>query len=140
MASGGITVVSMAAVMAVVVIAGAPSAHANHTAAHEAAQAGLSQTAQQAGLGTQAPELPVIIGNLINAALSMLGIIFLILMLYGGYIWMQAKGNTEDIEKAKKIIENAIIGIVVIGLAFAITAFVIDRITEAQVGTTLGGR
>lgn len=136
MTSVWVIAVSMAAVMSFV-IAGTQPARAqgcppDKTAA-ECVRLGLRSTAKTAGLGEEPKQtLPQIIGNLINAALSMLGIIFLILMLYGGYIWMQAKGNTEDIDKAKKIIENAIIGIVVIGLAFAITNFVLDQITNAQ--------
>ena len=103
--------------------------------AAECAKAGLGTTAKTGGLGEKAPELPVIIGNIIYAALSLTGIIFVILIIYGGFLWMQARGNTEDVTKAKKIIESAIIGIILIGLAFAITTFVINRITEAQGAT-----
>lgn len=100
--------------------------------AAECVRAGLGTTANTAGLGTEATPLAEIVGNIIYAALSLTGVIFVILVIYGGFIWMQARGNQEDVAKAKKIIESAIIGIVLIGLAFAITSFVISRITEAQ--------
>lgn len=111
--------------------ASAQSCPPNKTAA-ECATAGLGTTAGTAGLGTTATPLPVIVGNIIYGALSLTGVIFVILMIYGGFIWMQARGNQEDVQKAKKIIESAIIGIVLIGLAFAITSFVIRQITGAQ--------
>lgn len=111
--------------------ASAQSCPPNKTAA-DCVRAGLGTTASTAGLGTEATPLAEIVGNIIYAALSLTGVIFVILVIYGGFIWMQARGNQEDVAKAKKIIESAIIGIVLIGLAFAITAFVIDQITKAQ--------
>lgn len=111
--------------------ASAQSCPPNKTAA-ECVRLGLGTTAGTAGLGATGTPLPVIIGNIIYAALSLTGVIFVILVIYGGFIWMQARGNTEDVKKAKDIITSAIIGIVLIGLAFAITSFVISRITEAQ--------
>lgn len=123
--------ISVAVTFAFAPIASAQSCPPNKTAA-ECATAGLGTTAGTAGLGTTATPLPVIVGNIIYGALSLTGVIFVILMIYGGFIWMQARGNQEDVQKAKKIIESAIIGIVLIGLAFAITSFVIRQITGAQ--------
>ncbi|MDO8622324.1 MAG: hypothetical protein Q7R80_03785 [bacterium] len=106
------------------------------TNAADLTRQGLRGTANTAGLGTAATPLPVIIGNIIYAALSLTGIIFVLLTIYGGFIWMQARGNEEDVTKAKKIIESAIIGIIIAALAFAITSFVITRITDAQSATS----
>ncbi len=127
------TVVTAAALLAVAFVFVQP-ASARESAADLTRQ-GLSGTANTAGLGTTATPLPVIVGTIIYAALSLTGIIFVILIIYGGFMWMQARGNQEDVAKAKKIIESAIIGVVIIGLAFAITSFVINRITEAQGAT-----
>lgn len=102
------------------------------------AKGGLGQTASVAGLGTT-QTIPDIIGTLIYAALSLTGVIFVILIVYAGYLWMTARGTTEDADKAKKIIENAIIGIIITGLAFAITNFVLNRIVESTSGTTITG-
>ncbi|MBI4434653.1 hypothetical protein HY635_02450 [Candidatus Uhrbacteria bacterium] len=132
---------SVLAMVAATTLVAVTFAFAAPTFARESAadltKRGLTNTATTAGLETAADKasLPVIIGNIIYAALSLTGIIFVLLTIYGGFIWMQARGNQEDVAKAKKIIESAIIGVVVIGLAFAITNFVIDRITEAQGST-----
>ncbi|MBI4433440.1 hypothetical protein HY632_01585 [Candidatus Uhrbacteria bacterium] len=95
---------------------------------------GLTTTAGQAGLGTTATTLPDFVGRLIYGALSISGVVFVVLIVYAGFLWMQARGHKEDIEKAKKIIENAIIGIIITAIAFAITDFVLGRIIAAQLG------
>jgi len=73
----------------------------------------------------------VIIGNLINAFLSIFGIIFMLLVIYGGYKWMMARGNEEDITKAKSMIRGAVIGLVIVMSAYAISYFVTSALQSA---------
>ena len=61
---------------------------------------------------------------IIKAVLSVLALVFLVLIIYAGIKWMTAGGNTDSIESAKKIITSALIGIIIVFLAYAITAFV----------------
>jgi len=68
------------------------------------------------------------IGKIIRAILSLLGIVFMSLIVYGGYLWMTARGNEEKLEKAKAIIRGSIIGLVIVLASYAITAFVVDRV------------
>jgi cytochrome bd-type quinol oxidase subunit 2 len=49
------------------------------------------------------------------------GIAFLIYFVIGGITWISAGGDSSNIEKAKKMMTNAVIGMVVIASAFAIT-------------------
>lgn len=65
--------------------------------------------------------LPEAIGKIIGAILAFVGVLFLVLMIFGGYAWMTARGNEEQTTKAKSIIRNALIGIVVVLAAYAIT-------------------
>lgn len=60
----------------------------------------------------------------IKAFLGLLGIIFLILIVYGGYVWMMARGSEQEVEKAKNIIQRAIIGLIIIVASYVITEFV----------------
>lgn len=85
----------------------------------------LGKTATKAG--TTEGDVGTIVGTIINAALTLVGIIFLVLMVYGGYLWMTARGNSEQVDKAKEIILGALIGLVVIMSAYAITVFVTTR-------------
>jgi len=68
--------------------------------------------------------LATTIGKFINIALSLLGLIFLVLMVYAGFLWMTARGEEAPVEKARKIIINSIIGLVIVICAYAITALV----------------
>ena len=71
------------------------------------------------------------ISGLISAILGVLGIIAVILILYGGFIWMTAVGNEDKVDKAKKLIFAGIIGLVIILSAYAIAQFVLSAISGA---------
>lgn len=81
-------------------------------------------------------DLIVIIGNIVTALLSILGVIFIILIIYAGFKWMLAQGDEGKIDKAKKIIYNSIFGLVIIFLAYAITIFVFEYLINAGVRGT----
>lgn len=68
--------------------------------------------------------LPTIVGNVIGTALSFIGIIFFILMVYAGILWMTARGNDEKTATAVQIIRAAIIGVIVIVGSYALTRFI----------------
>ena len=64
------------------------------------------------------------VGLVISVALSLLGVVFLILMIYGGFVWMNSRGNEQDVEKAKNIIRNSIVGLLIVVAAYGITVFI----------------
>lgn len=78
------------------------------------------------GLGTRS--LKEIIVQLVNIFLGFLGIIAVLIILYGGWVWMTSQGAADKIDKAKKIILNAVIGLVIILASYAIARFVIFQI------------
>lgn len=61
-----------------------------------------------------------IAGTAIGAVLSLLGVVFIILIIYGGFLWMTDQGNEEQVTKAKTIIRNSIIGLIIVVSAYAI--------------------
>lgn len=65
-----------------------------------------------------------IAGTAVSAFLSILGVIFIFLALYGGYTYMMARGNEEDVSKALLIIQRAIIGLIITVGVYAIWRFV----------------
>ncbi len=69
-------------------------------------------------------QLAATLGTVINAALSLLGIVFIILILVSGYKYMTAGGNEEQTTKAIAAIRRAIIGLIITVGAFAIWNFV----------------
>jgi hypothetical protein len=80
-----------------------------------------------------------IAGTGVNIFLSLLGIIFIVLMLYGGFLWMTGRGNEERLTKAKELIQAAIIGLIIITAAYAISFFVFGRIASQTLTTPTGG-
>ena len=85
------------------------------------------------GLNTSAT-IGDIVSTIITSFLSLLGIIFILFMVYAGYIWMTAQGNEEDVKKAKNIIRNSIIGLIIVVAAYSITYFIFNVLGSAGIG------
>ena len=83
-----------------------------------------------AGIGLGQRDLKDSINSIIQIILSFLGILAVIIILWGGFIWMTAAGDETKVDKAKKLIISGIVGIVIILAAYIIANFVI---------TTIGG-
>lgn len=64
-----------------------------------------------------------VVALLVRAALGLLAVIFLILMIVSGFTWMTAGGDETKIKKASGTIKTAIIGLVIVLAAYAITYF-----------------
>jgi len=73
--------------------------------------------------------LPAMILQLVNYALGLVGVLALAFIVYGGFLYMTAHGDSTQVDKAKTIIIYAVIGIIVIGVAAALVTFVIGSIT-----------
>lgn len=89
---------------------------------------------QEMGLGTT--DLPTYIGRVINYVLGLLGIILVIIFIYAGFLYMTSEGVADKIDKAKKMMSAAVIGMVIIFAAYSIAAFIMKLIFDA---TGLGG-
>jgi len=89
---------------------------------------GLAETGAETGhTNLNIGGLEGLVGNIIQTVLSFVGILFLLLMIYGGYTWMTAAGNEEKVSKGRKLITQAIIGLIVVLAAYAITWFVMSQ-------------
>ena len=80
-----------------------------------------------AGYST-AVTVPTIVGQLISILLGLLGIVFLILVVYAGFLYLTAQGEDAKVKKAKAILTKAAIGIILVMSSYAITNVVIDLI------------
>ena len=69
--------------------------------------------------------------GLINTAMSFLGLIAVVIFLVGGFKWMTAMGNEENVKKAKELMVAGIIGLVIILSAWGITTFVLGKLINA---------
>lgn len=74
--------------------------------------------------GTDETTVSEIAGTIVSAFLSLLGIIFVILIIYAGQKWMTATGNEDKITQAKETLWRSVIGLVIVIGAYAIWTFV----------------
>lgn len=91
----------------------------------------LGPAAAGAGVNQQEAEIGQVVARVINVSLSLIGIVLVALLVYAGWLWMTAAGEEEKITKAKGIIRSAIIGIIIVFLAYGISRLVIRGLTAA---------
>lgn len=95
--------------------------------------------AQKSGYDTASQtqtSLSETIGGIIRAVLSMIGVIFLVLTLYAGILWMTAAGNEEKVTKAANILKSSVIGLLIVVAAYGITALVMTFVIGASAPST----
>ena len=91
----------------------------------------LNDTGMKGGFVARSPQtsLPHQIGILIRGIMGLLGVIFLILVVYAGYKWMLAHGEPGEVKAAQQLLLHSIIGLVITAAAYALTSFVIKAVT-----------
>lgn len=104
-------------------------------AGSDAALNGLNATAGTAGLKDNNTDLPATIGNIVGAGLAFVGVVFMILIIYGGLLWMTSRGNEQQVEKAKDLIYSAVIGLIIVLSAYAITFYIGGILGQTSPGT-----
>ena len=90
----------------------------------------LEETAEVANIKGE-ENLPVVIGKMVGIALGLLGLILVIYLIIGGVMWMTSGGNEDRVKRAQSLIRNAIIGLVVVVLAYALAYFITERFAAA---------
>ena len=78
-------------------------------------------------------DLTEVVKQIANAVIGVLGIVCVVVMIIGGVNYMTSSGDTSKVEKGKKTILYATIGLAICVLAFAIVNFVINNIKRFSV-------
>ena len=100
-------------------------------------ESGLYETAHEAGYSNEdneAPTLTSFIGTVINVVLGLSGIALVLLFVYGGILWMTAMGNKDQVDKAKRLLTNTIIGMIIIVASYAIADYILSSLVQAVQG------
>ena len=92
--------------------------------AHASYLTTASEAANEAGVTTTL-NVNTLIGNVISVVLGFMGVLFLVLTIYAGLMWMTAGGNTDNVKKAKNILVNSVIGLIIVLSSYAIAATVL---------------
>jgi len=71
-----------------------------------------------------------LVSSIIAIVLGFLGLIFIILIIIGGYQWLTSGGNEEKINHARDRIKHAVIGLIIIIISYIITLFVISQLAN----------
>jgi hypothetical protein len=100
-------------------------------------QTGLGATAKAAGV-TSPKSITQIVGQLIKTALSLIGALTLVLIIYAGFLWMTSQGEVEKTKKAKGILGNAVIGLIIIFGAYSLTDYIFKSVITATMENTGG--
>ena len=87
----------------------------------------LDKAADPSKTGLQS-DLASSVATVIKAILALVGTIFFVLTFYAGVLWMTAQGEEEKVTKAKDMIKSAVIGLVIVVGAYAITSFVTGKL------------
>ncbi len=65
---------------------------------------------------------------IINTLLSFVGLVFFLLLAYSGYLWMTAHGNEEQVKKAKEMMKEIVIALIIIFTARLFTEFLLTQV------------
>ena len=103
-------------------IAGSVAALAVPAIASAQTSFSIESVGSQLGLGTA--DLKQTVLNILNLVLGLLSLVAVIMVIIGGFTWLTAGGNEEKVDKAKKIISAAVIGLIIVLLAWAVVIFV----------------
>ncbi len=68
------------------------------------------------------------LNDILGVVYFVAGVACVIAIIIGGFYYVASNGDSGRIAKGKNILLYAVIGLVVVGMAFAITQFVIGRI------------
>lgn len=80
---------------------------------------------------TAQKSIGAIVGNIILALLGLLGVVFVVLLTYGGFLWLTAAGEEEKVKKAQGLIIHSIIGLCIVIAATIIAYFILQKLVAA---------
>lgn len=102
---------------------------------------GAEEVGKVAGYETKVSETAVseTVGRIIKIVMSLTGVIFLGLTVYGGVLWMTAAGSEEKVGKAVSIFRASIIGLIIIVFSFSITLFISSQLIDIKAQQTTTG-
>lgn len=89
------------------------------------AQFGLERFSSGDAFPIANQDISGVVGRVVGYVLGIIGIILVVLIIYGGVLYTVSEGNPEQVEKAKKVLTYSIIGVVIIALSFVLSNYII---------------
>lgn len=98
-------------------------------------QMGTNLNSATASTGLTSTNLTSLISAAISTILAILGVVLVLYIIYAGWLWMTSGGTDEKVKKAKEMIKNAVVGLLLIMAAYAIASFVISALSGIATGS-----
>jgi len=76
--------------------------------------------------GTGFTDLSDAIAKIFNISITVAGVIFVLLFLFGGIQYLAAAGNEENTNKAKRLLIDAVVGLVIVVVSWAVGTYVLQ--------------
>lgn len=84
------------------------------------AQGLIGEGDKPGNIGDTGGDIRTLVLKIVNFFLGFLGLLAVIMVIYGGFLYVSSAGEQEKVDSAKKILLYAVIGIVVIVISFAL--------------------
>lgn len=85
--------------------------------------------------GTEFGTIAEAIGKLFNIAITVAGVIFVLLFLLGGIQYLAAAGNEDNTNKAKKLLVDAVVGLLIILASWAVGTYILSLLGISKPGS-----
>lgn len=124
--------IAICALTATTTLGLAPAYSANNPCSDVCTCDGVADSVREAagcGNNTSKDGLPNAVIAIINVIISISGILAVLFIIVGGVQYMTSQGDVAKIQKAKHTILYAVIGLIIVILAFAIVNFIINKTT-----------
>lgn len=72
------------------------------------------------------------VSNLLQVVLGLVGVIAIVVIIYGGFTYMTSAGDTGKVQKGKSILIYGVVGLIVALSAFAIVRFVAGSLNKPE--------
>jgi hypothetical protein len=93
----------------------------------------LKNTASGTDYGEPA-SVPQYIAGIVKVLLTLIGIVFVALIIYGGFLYMTAMGESDKVKKGKNVIIASVIGLIIILSGYSIAYFVALQLEQPGAG------
>lgn len=101
-----------------------------------AKQGGVDKIGSTAFDETGEPDnIIIIVARVIKVFLGLLGIIFVVLLVWAGFKWMTAGGDDDKVKEARDQIFVAVIGLLIVLASYTIAHFVLNKIVYTTTGS-----
>lgn len=69
-----------------------------------------------------------VVALIFNVIIQLSAAIFLVMLLFGGFTYLTAGANEESTEKAKKIMINSVVGLIIVTAAYGVGRWILNAL------------